>query len=327
MTISTDRTLWPTIFTDPAIWQEAVATVLARHHLGPLTTIRAGYPGSHAVFIANGALVVKIYAPFWGDTAPLEQSLLATIATHNIVALPTIHATGTLHAANHDWPYLVMDFLPGERLGKRWPLLIPHERAAIATQLGPILRQLHTIPVTPAIQPIFTGLRADWPAFIQHQIANAVDHHQQRRSLTPPLLAQLPAYLTAARPLLLPDQPASHVILHGDVTADHLLLQPDPTGVWQITGLIDFGDARLGDPLYDFVAVSVDFMHDTPTALQACFAVYGPTTDPTDPVFRRKLTALALLHEYSDMRGLLATLGGPNAVTALAQLESIICGS
>lgn len=341
--ISTDRARWGDIFTDPAVWRNVVAEILDRHGLGPVTNLRAGYPGSHAVFIVNEALVVKIYAPFWEQTAPVERDLLAVVAGAGIVPVPQVLAEGSYHAAGHEWPYIVMDFMPGERLGDVWPSLPQQARARVAAQLGAILRRLHSLPheaesdASARTQPWLATLRRDWDGFLERQIAGAVAHHRRRESLPPGLLAHLANYLAGARPLLLAPAPGSQTsrpwigrpqilfLLHGDLTADHALLRVDGKDVWSVSALIDFGDARLGDPVYDFVAVSVEFMHTDPAALHHFFAAYGWPDAPRDPAFRRKLTALVLLHEFSDMRRLTDFLGGAKNVRELADYENAVC--
>lgn len=42
-------------------------------------------------------------------------------------------------------------------------------------------------------------------------------------------------------------------LLHGDLNADHILGDMDENGEWTCSGVIDFGDARTGEPLYDLV--------------------------------------------------------------------------
>lgn len=322
-TISADRARWGEIFTDPAVWHEAVAAILDRHGLGPLDTLRAGVPGSHAVFVANEALVVKLYAPFWGETAPLERGLLATLAPHRLVALPTARATGSLPAGGHDWPYLVMDFVAGERWGDIWPTLPAAERHRLAADLGRLLRRLHGVAPGALTGVPFPGRRGDWHAFLAAQIVGAEDRHR-RAGLSPELLARLPAFLAAARPAL---DGVAAVLLHGDVTADHLLLRQEGAGQWQIRGLIDFGDARLGTPCYDFVAVAADALRGEVAALRACLAAYGLPGALDDPTFRRALTALALLHEYADVGWLVGPPGGAGAMSDLANLEAALCGA
>src|SRR5689334_4685658 len=53
-------------FTDPAYWRPYVAAVCARHGLGPCAAIQAGRPGTHAVFVVDERVVVKLYSPLFG---------------------------------------------------------------------------------------------------------------------------------------------------------------------------------------------------------------------------------------------------------------------
>lgn len=53
------------------------------------------------------------------------------------------------------------------------------------------------------------------------------------------------------------DPPA--VLLHGDLSPDHVLFDPEAGAV---TGIIDFGDAATGDPAWDFVYLMEDYGDD-----------------------------------------------------------------
>ncbi|HLI50409.1 MAG TPA: phosphotransferase [Thermomicrobiaceae bacterium] len=42
-------------------------------------------------------------------------------------------------------------------------------------------------------------------------------------------------------------------LIHGDLSAEHIMVEPDP---WHVIGVIDFGDARIGDPVLDYAGLS-----------------------------------------------------------------------
>jgi aminoglycoside 2''-phosphotransferase len=64
-------------------------------------------------------------------------------------------------------------------------------------------------------------------------------------------------------------------IVHGDLGAEHLLVDPS-TGA--LTGVIDFGDAWLGDPAGDFASIFAGGIADALGAggIDACIEGYGP---------------------------------------------------
>ena len=66
------------------------------------------------------------------------------------------------------------------------------------------------------------------------------------------------------------DQPELH-LLHGDCQTDHYLVG---TGSAHIAGVLDFGDATLGDPVWDLAILTLD----VPEMLPELFRGYQPDT-------------------------------------------------
>lgn len=89
--------------------------------------------------------------------------------------------------------------------------------------------------------------------------------------------------------------PSWPVLLHGDLEPDHLFYSGD-----QVVGIIDFGDAKLGDPLYDFVTVRHD-MAPTPELRAAFLEGYGLEPDKEEDLMKR-LTLYCILHEWTTLR-------------------------
>ena len=56
------------------------------------------------------------------------------------------------------------------------------------------------------------------------------------------------------------EPPFKKVLLHGDITRDHLILT-EKNRSWSISGVIDFGDARIGHPYYEFVVPLLDYAY------------------------------------------------------------------
>lgn len=68
--------------------------------------------------------------------------------------------------------------------------------------------------------------------------------------LEPPLAADVSPYLDGS--LDPPDPPSDLRVIHNDICPDHVLVDPE-TG--DLTGLIDWSDAVVGDPVMDFVGL------------------------------------------------------------------------
>jgi Ser/Thr protein kinase RdoA (MazF antagonist) len=67
--------------------------------------------------------------------------------------------------------------------------------------------------------------------------------------------------------------------IHCDVIRDHVLLSKDEDGRWRISGLIDFGDARFGDPFYELSALHTNVFLCDREALASLVLGYASSTD------------------------------------------------
>ena len=126
------------------------------------------------------------------------------------------------------------------------------------------------------------------------------------------LRAPVEAFLTAA-----PPPPARDLVFcHNDVRDDHVMVDP---GTGRVTGIIDWGDAVLGDPALDLATVLTDF---GPEVLERVLAGYRHPretglTDRIHWVARRRMVedlawrirtgdAAGLGRTSTTLRGLLA---------------------
>jgi hygromycin-B 7''-O-kinase len=310
------RIAWGAVFTDPVVWRSLTDHIAQLHDLGPIKTMRPGYPGSNAVFIINDAYVVKIIAPFFRQDFEREIEMYQILSKHPDLTIPSLMACGTIEAVM-DWPYLIVTCLPGERLGDVWTDISFDNRLDIIAHSARWARLIHETPLTNITT--LSQDRQDWTRFLQAQIAGCLSHH--RSMLSESLLAQIPDYLTAAA--LFPDT-APLCLLHGDLTCDHILVSLR-NGHWQPTGLIDFGDVETGHIEYDFVAAGLDLMAVDPAMRRTCWKYFLDSYGcQPDVRFSHRMMAYTLLHRFSDIRPWIDLLGGAAQVQSIEQLEEVL---
>jgi Ser/Thr protein kinase RdoA (MazF antagonist) len=155
------------------------------------------------------------------------------LATERDLPVPGLVASGQLFDAAPAWPYLVTERMPGrairevesgEALGQR-----------VAAELGAVVRRLHHLrpPDVVRQRELLGALRRDAPGRLR------------RFGLPEHLVEQVPDFLSDAEP--------AGILVHGDITADHVFV--DGRG---ITALIDWGDALVADRAYELPAVYLD---------------------------------------------------------------------
>ena len=100
--------------------------------------------------------------------------------------------------------------------------------------------------------------------------------------------------------------PSQGVLLHGDLTYDNILVDPINGNV---TGVIDFGDAQIGDPAFDFRTLVECFGEE---ASSKVYSQYASLRDERDDTFWQRT------HLYAQLKPLETLIG-----SAKAPLESV----
>lgn len=304
------------IFNDMAYWQPYVAAICARHGQDPALPIRATLPGTHAVFVVGEHMIVKLYTDLFNsaDSYSREHDSYRQLAQQRTLPVPELIAQGQLFspADGWPWPYIISTRITGESYGQAQARLSDEEQLHVAGWLGSFARQLHTLPVLPGVsfQPTWDA----FAAFLAARRAACVADQRRWQVLPPALIDQIDAYLPPLDELIDRSHPPS--LIHADLNADHLLGQ-DAAGHWQPTGVIDFGDARVGDPSYELVALHLGLFGGDRRLLQRYLTSYGCTVDAD---FVRRAMSYTLLHEFGVLDGVRHILEQPTPARNLDQL-------
>ena len=182
------------------------------------------------------------------------------------------------------WGYLILNRVSGRPAGDVWDQLSLAERHALIGQIGRLLRQLHA-------QALPADLDHDWDGFLAHRLRNAEVHHGAEE----PWKSWIRSIVADFQ-----EPPHSRVLLHADVTRDHFFIDQADDGEWFVSGVIDFGDARVGHPFYDFVAILADHTLGQPELSRSLVAAYG--LDLSKPT-ARSLMSYCFLHEFWSLAG------------------------
>jgi hygromycin-B 7''-O-kinase len=91
------------------------------------------------------------------------------------------------------------------------------------------------------------------------------------------------------------------VLLNADITDEHVLVI-NRAGKWQFSGVIDFGDAMMGHPHYEFVAPLMCLTIGEPSLSRVLVESYGLEFSPA---LADRLTTYCLLHQYGRLADIL----------------------
>lgn len=289
-------------FTDVSYWRPFVESVCERHGLLPHDSIReADLPGTYPVFIVRDQWVVKFFGQLFNGesafTAELDVSNL--LARDGQIPAPSLVAYGHLIDGNGEWPwpYLVFEHLPGKSLARLRDRMSVDSMSRVARELGNLIRQLHALPLSEA-----RFLGSTWDAYVallERQRPGCKDRHEEWRSLPDHLIDLIDEFLLPTAALV--DRGTPPRLLHGDLTADHAVGELTPRG-WRTQGIIDFGDALVGDPMYELIALHLDVFQCDKRLLSAFLMSYDFEQE-IDQEDAAKLLSLCLLHPFNVFEG------------------------
>ena len=292
--------------------KEIAQAVISRHQL-PAGSLELFSDGTNIVFSYNQHYVIKIYPPMHVDQFKSESLVTQYLSGKLTVKTPDILYQGEI--AN--WPYLIMTQLEGELLETLWEKLEYDNKDLIMRELGLLIKEIHALPTN--------GLEAidcHWEQFITQQIHHCIEQHQTKK-LPPHLLKQIPDYLNPVQTCL--KEIKNPVILTGEYTPMNLLVK-QIDGVWHINGLIDFGDAMLGLPQYDLLGPGAFLIQGDKRLLREFLVAYGYSENQFTSELSHQLTALMLLHQYSNLNVQIRIQDWQNKVSSIEDLEQLVWG-
>jgi hygromycin-B 7''-O-kinase len=297
-TVAADRYFPDVHGQPPPFWRPALAALAARHGLPDGPWERAAL-GRKIVFIGPDA-VVKLGPPCWRGDMAREAVALAHVAGRLPVATPAPLAHGALEA----WEYLITARCPGLTLSDLWRDLDPGARVALAGQHGALMAAVHGLPAE-ALPP---ALAFDWARMWAGQRAD-LERSLAGSGLDEALVAQAAAYADAAAPLA--REIEADVLVHGDLTHLNLLVERGAAG-WRITGLLDWGDVKVGPWTHELISPAVHMYRGDRDALAAWYRGYGRLHPASAATVAHVATAWAMLYYAEEFAFILQQLpGGP----------------
>lgn len=268
----------------PDPWLPAVRVICARHGLDPERAY-AERRGTNVLFQVAEEAWIKLFPPPFVEDFMRERAGLAAAAGLGGLALPRLLHEGEVE----EWPYLVLSHVPGRPIGEVWGRLEPEEQVALARELGALLARLHALDTSGCAL-----LRAADPRDWGQGLARDALARQEAGGLDPAWRDDFARLLEELGP---PAAPSREVLLHADVTDEHVFLERRD-GAWHVTGLIDFGDAALGDPEYEFAAPLVFLAQRRPAVQRALLEGHGLAPDAERG---QRLLRWCLLHRYGRL--------------------------
>ncbi|HDX9577860.1 TPA: aminoglycoside phosphotransferase family protein [Bacillus pseudomycoides] len=161
------------------------------------------------------------------------------------------------------------------------------EKTHIAAQLASFLAALHTVPLTLAKEWGFQAEQTveywkDLYIQLKDYLFNtfSIEETNRLKTLFQTFLEQL--YSSTSL----------QTVIHADLTHHHILFHPQTK---KIAGIIDIGDAQIGDPAFDFAGLYADYGHDFTLEV---YNTYTALTNNKDTTFFERIISF---YQYSPI--------------------------
>ena len=306
---------WAALFDDVRVWRPVVDAICEREGI-VYHRIEAPASNTNAVFMLDRRVVIKIYSPFWEECA-FERRLMELLQHDAAVPVPAIRAAGEFRD-RRDWSYLAMGFCAGRPLSELQAEMTQAALLEVAAQTGRMIRRLHAVDPEP-LATIHKGER--WDALVDRRRREVLPELLDRGLIVPSIAPELEALLAEASAA---SRSAEQVVIHGDLNAEHLLIE-ECNGRWDVSALIDFGDARIGVASYEWMPLWLGLCDRDVAMMRAFLEAYDPRLLADDALGRR-VAAWTLLHDFGTdaIAELFDTSGATRPARSLEALQGLV---
>jgi len=269
----------------------------------------------------------KMVFKFYRDPKDGEESFKKELEIYGILGntsishmCPSLKAHGRLNESETDkwkWPYIVTTQLSGECYGEVDRDISKENQLDFASRMGKIVKQLHGIPIEG--NKVFAD---DFVNFLQYRRKHIIVIHKKWGSVSFDLINQLNGYLPSESEIS--QLVTRKVLIHADLTDDNILGmyedgmisgekkkqkkssssngKHDDSTLWTPTGLIDFGDSRYGDCMYELIALFFAVFKCDKKLMKAFLVSYGEKDWPQGEQFTKIAMCFTILHACDAMR-------------------------
>ncbi len=228
------------------------ASVKLIQHNFPQVVIQTALPITRGwdsfVLEVNGELIFRF--PMWEDVvAYLQKELRLLPVLEQALSTPIPHFDYIGHG-DANYPYMFVGYRKLGGVALEDESITPEQLAALAPALATFLSELHSFPVAQAVQ---VGVEEHTPMQWRERYRERYADLQER--VFPLLNQELRAKSERLWEDFLDDRDSfvfQPVLIHCDLACEHIFCDP-VRGL--LTGVIDWGDATIGDPALDFVGL------------------------------------------------------------------------
>ncbi|MES2039824.1 MAG: aminoglycoside 3'-phosphotransferase/choline kinase family protein [Pseudomonadota bacterium] len=244
--------------------------------------------GANALFGLGEQVIVKLVPPNWRRQGDKEILVAPLLEGKLSLQTPRLIASGEID----NWVFVVSSRLQGTLLADIWPSLDIQQKQSIMMQTGQVLREIRSVRFDAGI-----AIKVDWPVYIRDLIAGCMVRHE-RRKMPEGLLSQVMPYIEAVGDFA---RAGDLRFIHMDVHPWNLMAQQEQ-GLWKLSGLLDFGDAIVGNnDRFELLTPMIFMAQGNPLLLQSLLEAYGEVDEISTSTLQHQLTTYMLIRPDSDV--------------------------
>lgn len=265
----TDWTSWGAVYQSLPDFQELIEEIFKREQLREYEPFSLLTPGTNAVFKAGG-YVIKLFAPvesgaqtdkdYEAELQSMQRAIRLGIRTPRVVAASYIQD-------KYRFRYLIMDYIEGQAAGGALRSYTSAQKKRFVQVLLQNLDKLNGKPQGNAKQ-----------SFVQERVAHNPRWNRYPSTIRSEIIDLVQGY-----------EWSENVHVHGDLTADNLII--DPQGVLHI---IDFADSQLAPAEYEYPPILFDLFDCDRELIQE----FRLTMELDQDSFLEKVFMGTILHEF-----------------------------
>eukprot|EP01124_Arcella_intermedia_P003944 TRINITY_DN12224_c0_g1_i2.p1 TRINITY_DN12224_c0_g1~~TRINITY_DN12224_c0_g1_i2.p1 ORF type:complete len:284 (-),score=51.22 TRINITY_DN12224_c0_g1_i2:23-874(-) len=220
------------------------------------------------------------------------------------------------------WPYCIQNYIPGRPIHDLYPSMDPPARHTSARFLGKILRRIHSLDIRQhALSP-----PQPWhlfSQFLEYERRHFLEKQKDLKAFDPKLLESIEKdYLPKfGSQLFSSSEPP--VFLHADVTDENLIGRLEGK-TWHPIGVLDFGDSRLGDPLYDLIPIHIDIFKCDKALTMSLMESYGLEYWKGQSRFAYRAMCYTIMHEQPAVLGVFRSHPEWKQIQDIKELEKLV---
>jgi hygromycin-B 7''-O-kinase len=244
--------------------------------------------GGNLVLAINESHVIKLVPPLCANELTVEIPSLRIAGSSLPWPVPELCASGSWGS----WSYMVMSKIAGQSMHDVLSELPMEQKLRITHEIGQWLAALHQLPVTETLPDCVPT----WEQYLAQEQALSIER-QRAWGVPDGIVAGMAACLEEANLSLHSERCFLHADLH-----DANVMVDNVEGQWRITSVIDFGDAMVGEPLFDLLTPAMLIARGDRQILSALLDGYGIPVHERNRELQTRLSAYAILHRYNNLK-------------------------